>query len=69
MSAKLLVYLDYLLKNSTVPMMLKLDPEKLSPDEILEINKMVAASICPNCGKFVNGVNPYDDGETWIRVN
>jgi len=42
MSAKLLVYLDYLLKNSAVPMMLKLDPEKLSPDEILEINKMVA---------------------------
>ena len=42
MSAKLLVYLDYLLKNSAVPMRLKLDPEKLSPDEILEINKMVA---------------------------
>lgn len=20
---------------------------------------------CPNCGKQVNGVNPYDDGETW----
>ena len=20
---------------------------------------------CPNCGKEVNGVNPYDDGETW----
>lgn len=42
MSAKLLVYLDYLLKNSAVPMRLKLDPEKLSPDEILEINKMVS---------------------------
>lgn len=42
MSAKLLVYLDYLLKNSAVPMRLKLDPEKLSSDEILEINKMVA---------------------------
>lgn len=42
MSAKLLVYLDYLLKNSAVPMRLKLDLEKLSPDEILEINKMVA---------------------------
>ena len=25
-----------------------------------------AASMCPNCGKFVNGVNPYDDGETWM---
>lgn len=24
-----------------------------------------AASICPNCGKYVNGVNPHDDGETW----
>jgi hypothetical protein len=22
---------------------------------------------CPNCGKQVNGVNPYDDGETWRR--
>lgn len=20
---------------------------------------------CPNCGKQVNGVNPYDNGETW----
>lgn len=20
---------------------------------------------CPNCGRQVNGVNPYDDGETW----
>lgn len=26
-----------------------------------------AASMCPNCGKFVNGVNPYNDGETWMR--
>lgn len=42
MNSKLLVYLDYLLKNSTVPMRLNLDPQKLSPDEILEINKMVA---------------------------
>ena len=38
MNPKLLVYLDYLLKNSTVPMRLNIDPEKLSPDEILEIN-------------------------------
>lgn len=22
---------------------------------------------CPNCGKYVNGVNPYDDGETWRK--
>lgn len=22
---------------------------------------------CPKCGKYVNGVNPYDDGETWRR--
>lgn len=42
MSPKLLVYLDYLLKNSAVPMRLNVDPEKLSPDEILEINKMAA---------------------------
>lgn len=42
MNPKLLVYLDYLLKNSTVPMRLNIDPQKLSPDEILEINKMVA---------------------------
>ena len=41
MNPKLLVYLDYLLKNSAVPMRLNLDPQKLSPDEILEINKMV----------------------------
>lgn len=26
-----------------------------------------AASMCPNCGKFVNGVNPYDDGENTER--
>lgn len=25
------------------------------------------ASMCPNCGKFVNVVNPYDDGETWMK--
>ena len=25
------------------------------------------ASMCPNCGKFVNAVNPYDDGETWMK--
>lgn len=25
------------------------------------------ASKCPNCGKYVNGVNPYDDGETWRK--
>lgn len=23
--------------------------------------------ICPDCRKYVNGVNPYDDGETWRR--
>jgi len=22
---------------------------------------------CPNCHKEINGVNPYDDGETWRR--
>ena len=22
---------------------------------------------CPKCGKEINGVNPYDDGETWRR--
>ena len=42
MSPKLLVYLDYLLKNSSTPMRLNIDVEKLSPDEILEINQMVA---------------------------
>lgn len=26
-----------------------------------------AGANCPNCGKQVNGVNPYDDGETWRR--
>lgn len=24
-------------------------------------------SKCPNCGKYVNAVNPYDDGETWRK--
>lgn len=42
MNPKLLVYLDYLLKNSAVPMRLNVDPQKLSLDEILEINKMAA---------------------------
>lgn len=22
-------------------------------------------SKCPKCHKYINGVNPYDDGETW----
>jgi len=22
---------------------------------------------CPNCNKEINGVNPYDDGETWRK--
>ena len=22
---------------------------------------------CLNCGKEINGVNPYDDGETWRK--
>jgi len=22
---------------------------------------------CPNCGEEINGVNPYDDGETWRK--
>lgn len=25
-------------------------------------------SKCPNCGNYINGVNPYDDGETWIKL-
>lgn len=25
------------------------------------------SSKCPSCGKYVNGVNPYDDGETWRK--
>lgn len=24
-------------------------------------------SKCPSCGKYINGVNPYDDGETWRK--
>lgn len=28
-----------------------------------------AGSKCPNCRKYVNYVNAYDDGETWINVN
>lgn len=26
-----------------------------------------ASSKCPGCGKYINGVNPYDDGETWRK--
>lgn len=25
------------------------------------------SSKCPKCHKYVNGVNPYDNGETWRR--
>lgn len=25
------------------------------------------ASKCPNCHKYINYVNPYDDGETWME--
>lgn len=24
-------------------------------------------SKCPNCGRYINGVNPSDDGETWRK--
>lgn len=24
-------------------------------------------SKCPNCTRYVNGVNPYDDGQTWYK--
>lgn len=24
-------------------------------------------SKCPNCDKYINGVNPHDDGETWRK--
>jgi len=27
----------------------------------------LSSSKCPNCLKYVNGVNPYDDGETWRK--
>lgn len=27
----------------------------------------LGSSKCPNCHKYVNGVNPYDDGETWRK--
>ncbi len=27
------------------------------------------SSKCPSCGKYVHGVNPYDDGETWRQPN
>lgn len=42
MNPRLLAYLDYLLKNSSTPMKINVDTSKLSPDEILEINQMVA---------------------------
>lgn len=24
-------------------------------------------SKCPNCNRYINGVNPQDDGETWYK--
>ena len=32
-----------------------------------QITPPTDSSKCPNCGKYINGVNPYDDGETWRR--
>ena len=41
MKPELIVYLDYLLKNSPTPMTINIDINKISPEEILEINQMV----------------------------
>lgn len=64
MSPKLLVYLDYLLKNSSVPMKLNIDTSKLSPDEILEINQMVAdgdlRTDTKTGGMFITSRDVYD---------
>lgn len=64
MSPKLLVYLDYLLKNSSTPMGFYVDTGKLSPGEILEINQMVAEGdlrIHPKTGAmFITGREVYD---------
>lgn len=33
---------------------------------ILKMSKDRRAEIVLDDGKFINGVNPYDDGETWM---
>nr|DAS98246.1 MAG TPA: hypothetical protein [Caudoviricetes sp.] len=42
MTPKLIIYLDHLLKNSFTPMKINVDIDKISPEEILELNQMVA---------------------------
>lgn len=42
MASKLIAYLDYLLKNSFTPMKINVNIDKISPEEILELNQMVA---------------------------
>lgn len=40
---------------------------KASLDPTLQYSKPFESSKCPKCHKYINGVNPYDDGETWRR--
>lgn len=37
----------------------------LQPQTQTRYPQPLSGAQCPNCGKQVNGVNPYDDGETW----
>lgn len=64
MTPKLIVYLDYLLKNSFTPMKIDVDINKISPEEILELNQMVADGdlrIDPKTGDmFIASREVYD---------
>lgn len=39
----------------------------LQPQTQTRYPRPLAGAQCPKCGKQVNGVNPYDDGETWRK--
>lgn len=40
---------------------------KRSLEPHLQYTPPVDGSKCPKCHRYVNGVNPYDDGETWRK--
>lgn len=39
----------------------------LQPQTQTRFPQPLPGAQCPNCGRQINGVNPYDDGETWRR--
>lgn len=39
----------------------------LQPQSQARYDYPLPGAQCPNCQKEINGVNPYDDGETWRK--